>query len=77
MIEIKFFGNYRTLVGKSDMRLEAKSIKNLMYLIEQATGMETKKLKHSLIFLNGQPLMKNKKLMPGDEVAFFSPVSGG
>lgn len=77
MIEVKFYGKYQTLVGQSHIKLEANSIKHLIYSIEQATGVETRKLKHSLIFLNGEPLLRNKKLTRGDEVAFFSPISGG
>lgn len=77
MINVKFFGNYSIIAGTNQLSIAAKTIKNLCYLIELETGIETKRLKNSMMFLNGKPVLKNKKLKAGDEVAFFSPASGG
>lgn len=81
MVEIKFFGLSRSKIGKSQIDLEADSIKKMIKALSNETGLTKRQLKQNLIFVNEVNIQHLKmwktKLNDGDKITFFTPSSGG
>lgn len=81
MVEIKFFGLSRSKIGKSQIDLEAESIKQMIKVLSEETGLTKRQLKQNLIFVNEVNIQHLKmwktKLNDGDKITFFTPSSGG
>ena len=82
MINVRFFGIIRLNSSMSSINIEAKNVYDLIKSIaKQIDSIDHKLLCNSIIFVNGTDIAQLKgfktKLNPGDDVQFFSPVSGG
>ena len=90
-VTIKFLRPFKDITGKSELKIEIKgqSLKDLLkMLIEEYPKLEkelfTKKdelTEYVCIFLNDKPItasnLLDKTLKNGDNILFFTPVSGG
>ena len=82
MVKVKFYGMIRLNAGLAELALEAKTIGELIGLIDyNVEGLNEKDLKNCIILVNEINVLKLKKLKTllkdGDEVLFLSPASGG
>lgn len=82
MINVKFFGVLRLDLKSQGIKIEAKDVRELLKKISiEYKNISYKYLSNSIIFVNGIDIINLKglktSLKAGDEVEFFSPVSGG
>lgn len=82
MVKVKFYGMIRLNAGLAELELEAKTIGELIGLIDyKVEGLNEKDLKNCVILVNQINMLKLRKLKTtlkdGDEVLFLSPASGG
>lgn len=82
MVTVRFFSKTRLLTKESSLNIEATRVDELLRKIsEHYARVELTELRNSVIFVNGKSIAELKlyktKLRDGDEVALFSPVSGG
>ena len=76
MITVKLFGLLRLESGIREKHLEAASVKEVLQQLE-AAGISGKDLRGSVVFVNGEPANRRKKLTDGDLVVLMPPVAGG
>lgn len=82
MISVDLYGLYRLKSKDSRYEFEsAKDIRQLILLLERASGIPASELKQAVIFINGIPIDKlgtyRAKLNGGDRISIISPASGG
>ena len=82
MINVYFYGSLRALMKTSQMKYPANSVKDLIEIIHNDTGISCKsELKNAITFVNDVNFLKLKRyktpLEAGDKVTFLSPASGG
>lgn len=82
MITVRFFGITRLKLKKSNIKIEAKRLDELLEKINgEFENIDLKDLKNSVIFVNGENILNLKvfktKLNAGDEVQILSPAGGG
>ena len=82
MIDVYFYGTLKELLKHSHLKIDAKSVKDLIKNIESNTGVKCQKeLMNALTFVNEVNFLSLKRyktpLSKGDKVAFLSPASGG
>ena len=76
MITVKLFGLLRVESGIKERQLEAATVKEVLQQLA-GEGISKKDLSGSVIFVNGEPANKRKKLTDGDLVVLMPPVAGG
>ena len=76
MITVKLFGLLRVESGIKQRQMEAATIREVLQQLQDA-GISKKDLSGSVIFVNGEPAGKRKKLTDGDLVVLMPPVAGG
>jgi len=76
MITVKLFGLLRLESGIKERQLEAATVKEVLQQLA-TEGISKKDLSGSVIFVNGEPANKRKKLIDGDLVVLMPPVAGG
>ena len=90
-VNVKFFANFREIVGKGEVSVSAKDVGGLLEELMRDYGglkkalfknYESKELKKFVnIFVNGRGIRElnglNTTLKDGDTVAIFPPVAGG
>ncbi len=83
MLDIYYFASFREILGQSDERLEATQYATVSTLIE---SLATRGEQWQQALLNNTNLQiavnhdiasRQTSLKPGDEIAFFPPVTGG
>ncbi|MDD3947753.1 MAG: MoaD/ThiS family protein [Clostridia bacterium] len=82
MITVSLYGLYRLKSNETMYEFEeAKDIKQLLLLVQAASGIPVKELKQAVIFVNDTPIDKlglfRAKLNGGDRISIISPASGG
>lgn len=82
MISVDLYGLYRLKSNEARYEFEsAKDIRQLILLLERASGIPAAELKQAVIFVNGIPIdklgMYRAKLNGGDRISIISPASGG
>ncbi len=81
MVKVKFFGASRHIFGRSEVTVEATTVRGLLKTLSVVCSCEQKELKRYLIFVNDVNIVNLKmwrtKLEDGDVVMFLSPASGG
>ncbi len=80
MAHIKYYGDMRTLTGKSEDDLEADSLPGLLRVIgKQYGGAAKKAAKSSLIVVDSEKVLaiRKIKLQKASEVGFFPMCCGG
>lgn len=80
MAHIKYYGDMRSLTGKNEDNLEAKSLVELLKVIEKQYGKQAKKTaKASLIVVDTEKVLAIRKvtLKTDSEVGFFPMCCGG
>ncbi|MFP4005569.1 MAG: ubiquitin-like small modifier protein 1 [Candidatus Hadarchaeia archaeon] len=89
-VTVRFFANFRDEVGKSEIKLSASSVKELLRIVsEKEEGIGKKMFKEDeltlrdsiSIMVNGRKINLldgvDTELDDGDVVAIFPPVAGG
>ena len=76
MITVKLYGLLRIESGIKEKQLEARSIKEVLFSLENC-GIPKKDLDGCVILINGTAANKRSKLTDGDTVVLMSPVAGG
>lgn len=80
MAQIKYFGDLRTLVGKTEDNIEATSLSGLINIIGKQYGKAAKKAaRTSLIVVDSEKVLAIRKvsLTHETEVGFFPMCCGG
>ncbi len=80
MAHIVYYGDMRSLTGKNDDNLEAKSLVELLNVIEKQYGKQAKKsAKASLIVVDSEKVLAIRKvtLKTDSQVGFFPMCCGG
>ena len=80
MAHIKYYGDMRSLTGKNEDNFEAKSLVELLKVIEKQYGKQAKKsAKSSLIVVDSEKVLAIRKvtLKTDSEVGFFPMCCGG
>ena len=76
MITVKLFGLLRLDSGIREKRLEAKTIKEVLDVLEDC-GISRRDLESCIILVDGKSANKRSKLQEGAAVVLMSPVAGG
>ncbi len=74
-VTIRYFASLREQVGRSEQVFEIKNEDTAAALFARATGLPLPP--NTLIAVNQAYADAGQCLRPGDEVAFFPPVTGG
>lgn len=74
-VTIRYFASLREKVGRSEQVFEINSEDTAAALFSRATGLPLPP--NTLIAINQAYAEAGQYLRPGDEVAFFPPVTGG
>lgn len=80
MVHVKYFGDMRTLTGKSEDEFEVSSLYALINLIGKQYGKDAKKAaKASLIVVDSEKVLSIRKAAfnASSEVGFFPMCCGG
>ncbi|NCC66820.1 MAG: MoaD/ThiS family protein [Clostridia bacterium] len=80
MAHIVYYGDMRSLTGKNEDNLEAKSLVELLNVIEKQYGKQAKKsAKASLIVVDSEKVLAIRKvtLKTDSQVGFFPMCCGG
>lgn len=82
MVKIRFWGTLRLVIKTPRLEADASDINDLLRKLGNAYGeIGQKQFRNSTIFVNNVNIINLKlydtKLIAGDTVDFFSPVSGG
>lgn len=82
MVNVRFFGMLRMDLKLPSLTVEAGSVRELVDRVAAQVEIKDKRrLLNAVIFVNGENAAKLRgmrtRLSDGDEVQFFSPVSGG
>jgi len=79
MIRVLFFGQVADVMGQREVESSPQSL-SLLDLREHLFGKGTRGeslASKVLMSVNSEVVRDERRLQPGDEVAFFSPFSGG
>ncbi len=76
-IHIKYFASLRETVGKPEERLEARNDVSSVIEVWQAANPGLPLPENTLAAVNQVHSPLDAAVQPGDEVAFFPPVTGG
>lgn len=74
-VTIRYFASLREKVGRTEQVFEIKSEDTAAALFVRATGLPLPA--NTLIAINQAYADTGQRVRPGDEVAFFPPVTGG
>ena len=74
-ITVRYFASIREQLGRGEDRLEAAGIASAADVWRQATAAPLPA--NTLIAVNQEYARPDTAVRPGDEVAFFPPVTGG
>ncbi len=79
MVLVKLFANFREVVGKKEIEIDAKNLKELIETLNQQYPDFHKLMEYAVIVVNGQiaEVDEDIELKDEDTVAIFPPVSGG
>ena len=84
MVTVKLFGVFRLDSGVKQLEAEAKTVKDIYPIVideikkvRPDSTLTEKKLKGSVIIVNGTPGKTSTKLNDGDIVNLMPPVAGG
>ncbi len=82
MITVKLFGMFRLLADKSQLLVEAGTVRQVLNQVSRyCPGLSRRQLKQAIIFVNKEQISGSrrfsKKLKDGDELVLLSPMSGG
>jgi molybdopterin converting factor subunit 1 len=76
--KILFFGAAADAIGARELEVEIHESSRVNSVVESLAKTYPKLLRHRLLFaVNEQYVTENEVLKNGDEVAIFTPVSGG
>jgi len=75
-IKVLFFASLRERLGRGDVQLDASSPLSIAEVWQQASG-EICLPANVLVSINQTYADATAQVQPGDEVAFFPPVTGG
>jgi len=76
--KLLFFGAAADAIGARELEVEIHDTSRVNSVVESLARTHPKLLKHKLLFaVNEQYVTENELLKNGDEVAIFTPVSGG
>lgn len=75
-ITVKFFASLRERVGRAEARLDVPGPLSAGEVWRRAAG-DTPMPANTLIAVNMEYAEREREVRPGDEVAFFPPVTGG
>jgi sulfur-carrier protein len=74
-ITVRFFASIRENLGKSEEHIDSQGINTVADVWERAAGQPLPA--RTLVAVNQQYASAEHPVQPGDEVAFFPPVTGG
>lgn len=82
MIKVEFFGNYRLILGVSEIEIDANTIGQLFEeLSRKYASIDRKEITRATLFINDkaiQGVFRNRtKLREGDRVLMMYPSCGG
>ncbi|MBU0657031.1 MAG: MoaD/ThiS family protein [Gammaproteobacteria bacterium] len=75
-VKVLFFASLRERLGRSEMLLDSNSALSVREVWEQGSG-EASLPANVLVSVNHVYADAETSVKPGDEVAFFPPVTGG
>lgn len=75
-IQVRFFASLREQTGTGEVELSADSVKTVAEAWSQSTQ-NAEMPANTLMAVNMEYVDKAHPVSPGDEVAFFPPVTGG
>ena len=80
MVRILFFASLRDVVGKSELEIDIDSktsVRSLFQKLQEQFPNLSKYERVLLVAVNQVYASLDSEVSPGDEIAFFPPVSGG
>lgn len=80
MVRILFFASLRDVVGKSELEMSVDSKTSVRFLFQKLQEQFPNLSKYErvlLVAVNQVYATLDSEVSPGDEIAFFPPVSGG
>ena len=82
MINILYFASFREMLGKAEEQLQAEvaTVEDLIETLSQRGENWAQALRDNQnlqIAVNHDVAQRHTEIKPGDEVAFFPPVTGG
>lgn len=80
MVRILFFASLRDVVGKPELEMEIDSktsVRSLFQKLQEQFPNLSKYERFLLVAVNQVYATLDSEVSPGDEIAFFPPVSGG
>ena len=77
MVRVKLFANFREVVGKKEIEVEAKNLNGLLEKLSQDYPEIKKLYDYMIVVVNGKIVKENVELRDDDVVALMPPVSGG
>ena len=75
-ITVKFFASLRERIGQAEVRIDAAAPLTAGEVWSRAAGAEPMPA-NTLVAVNMEYADREREVRPGDEVAFFPPVTGG
>ena len=75
-IHVKFFASLREQLGKSEVELDTDSALTVLAVWQHVTE-QSALPENTLVAVNMEYVDSSCAVKSGDEVAFFSPVTGG
>ena len=78
-VRVRYFGQFRDFTGKREEQMTVPDGLNVEAMREHVRGLYSKiaAKEEVLVAVNGNFGELDQVIKPGDEVAFFPPVSGG
>ncbi len=77
MVKVKLFANFREVVGRKEIEIDAEDIQNLLKILAKKYPKLEDLYNYAIIMINGKVAKENVKLKKDDVVAILPPVSGG
>ena len=77
MVRVKLFANFREVVGRREIEVEAKNLNELLEKLSRDYPNVKELYDYMIVVVNGKIVKENVELKDNDVVALMPPVSGG